>query len=103
MSPAKFLDLKDLTLKMTMLLALTCAQRGQTLHLLSTEFMEIRRSSVIFTIKEVIKNSRPGTGTPTLTFKAYAPDRRLCAVTYIKAYLQRTNHVRNSKEFFISH
>lgn len=103
MSPCKYLSLKDLTLKLAMLMSLTSAQRGQTLHLLRTDHMDLHASYVVFHISSVIKTSAPGTGTPTIKFKAYAPDRRLCVVTYIKEYLKRTNNIRTAKEFFISY
>lgn len=34
---------------------------------------------------------------PSLTFKAYAPDRRLCVYTYLKEYLARTEKLRGQE------
>lgn len=84
-------------------MAITSAQRGQTLHALDTKHMELHKSSVIFRIKDVLKQSRPGKGLPTVKFLAYAPDRRLCVVRYIYAYLKRTNSLREDSQLLISY
>jgi hypothetical protein len=104
MSPAKNLNLKELTLKLVMLMALVSAQRGQTLHSLRTDKMTLHKSYALFEISNVLKTTRPGTGTPTLKFKAYAPDRRLCVLTYLNEYKRRTRKLRkNTKQLFISY
>lgn len=51
-------------------------------------------SSFSFQISSKVKQTRPGTHLPRLTFKAYAPDRRLCVYTYLKEYLVRTEKPR---------
>ena len=104
LSPAKFLSLKDLTLKLVMLLALVSAQRAQTLHLLSVSSMKKSKNSVTFFFDSPLKQSRPGISLPVLELKAYAPDRRLCVVRYIDEYLKRTKHYRkNTDKFFLSY
>ena len=35
-------------------------------------------------------------------FQAYAPDRRLCGVTALKAYLKRTELIRSGGSFFLT-
>ena len=54
-------------------------------------------SSFIFQISSKVKQTRPGTHLPSLTFKAYAPDRRLCVYTYLKEYLARTEKLRGQE------
>lgn len=89
LSPVRDLSMKDLTLKLVMLMALVSAQRAQTLHLLDTDFMKLSEFSVSFSIKEVVKNSRPGKSLPVLVFRHYPCDRRLCVLTVLKEYNKR--------------
>lgn len=104
LAPAKFLSLKDLTLKLVTLMALVSAQRAQTLHLLDVDLMKISKNNVVFTLHSPLKQARPGISNPTIAFKAYAPDRRLCVVYYINEYLKRTQHYRKDiKNFFLSY
>ena len=51
-----------------------------------------------------LKTTRPGNGITTLKFKAYAPDRRLCVLTYLREYLKRTKPFRKGKSaLFLSY
>jgi len=102
-SPAKFLSLKDLTMKLVVLMALVSAQRAQTLHLLDTLHMKKHKHCFEFQIHSVLKQTRPGHGAPTLLFKSYAPDKRLCVFTYITEYLSRTKLLRKHSQFFLSY
>lgn len=102
MSPAKFLSLEDLSLKLTMLMSLVSAQRGQSLHLLSLSTMKASKHMFIFQLTAPVKNSRPGVGPPTLEFRSYAPDKRICVYHYIKQYIDRTRFIRKSDNFLIS-
>ena len=45
------------------------------------------KSSYKFPIQQIIKQSRPGNRQPVLILPAYPADRRLCVITYLKAYL----------------
>ena len=103
LSPVTSLRLKDLTQKLCALLALLSAQRCQTLHLLRIDNMKIKANSVVFSVKELVKQSRPGNTGITLSFKAYPPDRRLCVQRVLKHYLLCTKKLRkDSKQLFIS-
>jgi len=85
-------------------MALVSAQRAQTLHLLDIQHMKLTKNIATFRIISPLKQCRPGISTPVIEFKAYAPDRRLCVVTYIKEYLKRTKiHRNNSNQFFLSY
>jgi hypothetical protein len=66
--------------------------------------MEYHENGILFQLKNVIKQSRPGYGPPILIIKSYAPDKRLCVVFYIKEYLNRTKFVRGqSTQLLISY
>ena len=104
MSPAKSLSLKKLTLKLCMIIALTSAQRVQSLKYMNLDHFKLKSNSVTFYFEKLIKQSRPGNVGFSVTMEAYPPDRRLCVVRYIKEYLERTSTLRgNEKQLFISY
>ena len=79
MDRATELSIKDLTLKLVMLSALTTAGREQTLHLLNLEGMVKDDSCIVFVASSNIKQSRP---TSSLTerivkLKAYPFEEKL--------------------------
>ena len=86
----------QLSRKLTMLLLLQSGQRCQTLHLFDIRNMTLTSSKVSFRIGDLLKTSRPGHHISELTLKAYAPDRRLCIVTTLNAYLERMRDIRGS-------
>ena len=94
LSPVKYITLKDLTLKLTMLIALTNAARAQSIHLMNVNSVQKLKFEYVFVINELIKQSRPGFKEPTVNIKAYPPDRRICVYTVLKEYLLRTKHYR---------
>lgn len=96
-APATRLSLKELSYKVTMLLLLLSGQRLQTMKLLNIRDFSYTSSSFSFQISSKVKQTRPGTHLPSLTFKAYAPDRRLCVYTYLKEYLARTEKLRGQE------
>ena len=57
---ANNLNLKTLSLKLLMLVALVSAQRGQSLHMLDITLMKQDESSFEFLLPEHVKQSRPG-------------------------------------------
>lgn len=103
-SPRKSLSLRELTLKLVMLIALLAAQRVQSIHFLNLDCMVVKESGIIFTFKELLKQSRPGNADHVLKLKAYAPDKRLCIIHYMKEYIMRTETVRGQERaLFISY
>jgi hypothetical protein len=98
LSPVKHLSLKELTLKLTMLIVLTNAARVQTVHLLSVNKLEKLRSEFILQFKGILKQSRSGLDCSEFHLIAYPPYRRLCVFTVLKEYLSRTNTLRQNNE-----
>ena len=91
-----FLALNDLTLKqlrlnLTMLLALVPTQRTQTLSKLDTSCMQETTTGITFTIRDTLKTTQPGKHLGLIEIRPFAPDSRLCLVTYIKHYITKTH------------
>ena len=81
LSPVKYLKLKELTLKLSMLMALTQAARVQTLHLLTVNSFRETKQEFVFQLLEALKQNRPSINVVYASFKAYPSDRRLCIYT----------------------
>ena len=94
LSPVSSLSLKNLSLKLVMLLCLVTAQRGQALHLLDVNLMSTYDSSVVFTFNKPLKQSTPRTQVKPLVLKAYTHDESLCVFSTLKEYLRRTETLR---------
>ena len=94
--PPEQLSLKDLTLKMTMLIALLSGQRCQTIHALDTTTMVLSADKCVFYIYELLKTSRPGKHYGCLELRAYADDKQLCVVNLLQEYVQRTVKFRGT-------
>ena len=94
LSPVSSLSLKNLSLKLVMLLSLVTAQRGQTLHLLDINLMSTYDSRIVFTFNKPLKQSNPRTQVKPLVLKAYTHDESLCVFSTLKEYLQRTETLR---------
>jgi len=96
----KDMSLKQLTLKLTMLMALVSAQRTQTLQLLSIEYMVRKPDVFTFKVMSLLKQSSASGGKQRhlapIGFKKYTGDKRLCVYTMLEEYLHRTSSYRGS-------
>lgn len=94
MVPLHSLSLKDLSLKLVMLMALTQAARIQTLHLLLLENIVFGEDSVSVLLGGHLKQCRPKFNVRTIVFKAYTQDYRLCVFRTMMEYIERTERLR---------
>ena len=86
-----------------MLIALVSAQRTQSIQLLDLHFMRMNTDEVGFAIPGHIKQSRSAYKVQPMILKAYLIDRRLCVVSYLKEYIERTKLLRSvENRLFIS-
>ncbi len=99
-SPHGMLTLKQLTLKLVMLIALVTAQRSQTIHKLHLDNLTLNSSTAIFSITDKVKQSRPGMPGVTVSLTAYPMDKRLCVVTYLEHYIFKTRALRDCNGAF---
>ena len=101
--PNEDLPLSHLTLKLTMLLALTTAQRVQTLKVLNISDFQIYGDLVIIPIKEILKQMTASNNKLTLKLKVFEEEPSLCVVKCLKCYLDRTKGLRSSGNLLISY
>ena len=94
LEPVYALDLKALTLKLTMLLCLLTGQRCQTLSKLDITLMQKLPGKYVFTIGEKLKTTRPGKHLEPIELADFEPDINLCVVTHLTQYLAKTAHLR---------
>jgi hypothetical protein len=94
--PIEELNLKELTLKTVMLLAILSGQCCQTLHALSITSMERQENKYIFYVNQLLKTSKPGKHWGHQEFTAYPSDPRLCIVSCLNQYLKKSKSIRNN-------
>lgn len=92
--PNSRLSLKDLTLKLVMLVALVTGQRGQSIFLMDLKDMTQRKNSYTFVISTKVKQSAPGRIQPVLKLCEFKENRKLCVVRTLTEYLARTRGLR---------
>ena len=93
---SKELSDKYLTLKTTMLIALTSASRSLGIHHLDIRFMQISDSQIIFTYSKLHKSWKKGSKPPSLSFTEFPEDEDLCVVKTLKTYLARSGQWRQN-------
>lgn len=96
------INLKLLTLKTVLLLALLSGQRVQTLQALSINRIKLYDSSVEFHIETLLKLSKPGRHLSVINLSSYQ-DRQLCVVTHLHKYISATRYQRKSEILLISY
>lgn len=90
-------SLKQLTFKTVCLLALLTGQRAQSLHLLDINNMSVTDHYVKLRFGDVLKQTRPGYHQSEITLEKFPSNIKLCVVTTVKKYLQKTASVRKNK------
>lgn len=86
-------------LKLVMLVALTTAQRSQSIHLLDTIGMVWEETRYTFLLNSHIKQSKSGGTSSELVvkFSAFLHDRKLSVVSMCSVYLDRTQTPRGNE------
>lgn len=101
------LSLKQLTLKLTILLALTTSHRMQTFSLIDIRNMRLLIDHIEIKIPATIKTSNSGTDKnkkqPTLILPFFTQNKKICVATTLQNYLQATKELRlNTHNLLIS-
>lgn len=100
LKPLEKITLKELSLKLVMLLALTSGQRCQTLILLDTAQMKKTDKYFLFTLTEHVKQNRPGNVMSSFYARKFT-DNELCVYTVLEVYLERTKELRKGSQLLI--
>lgn len=90
------LSLKDLSMKVSMLMGLTGAMRQSELHLLRVDHLSDTGELIRFSIGGLTKTRKVGQGPLTIEFSSYPEDPKLDVVSCIRAYVSRTRSLRGS-------
>ena len=88
------LDLKQLTLKLSILLALTSASRASEMSYLNIEIMAHNEEKYLFGFPVVTKNSRQNRPRPDISYVCFPEDRQLCVVKTLDCYISKTSNIR---------
>lgn len=96
--PNRDLTLFRISAKVTVLLLLLTAQRGQTIWRLNVSGLEFFRDRMVFKLKHLLKHNRPGDPLDTLQVPAYDADELLCPVRTVRYYLRRTRVHRKGQD-----
>ena len=88
-------SLKNLTLKTVMLIALSTAQRAQTISFIKISNIKVVSNGLVIEIPDRIKTSKAGRDQPLLQLPLFSDKPRLCVVTAINEYLEKTKEIRN--------
>jgi hypothetical protein len=92
----------DNLIKTTALLALTSAQRIQTLSLMDVDNMNLTENFLSFSIQDLQKTSKFGNLKSVIKIDAFH-DKTICPVFTLKHYLERTEGKRKSSRLLVSY
>ncbi|KAJ8021978.1 hypothetical protein HOLleu_39334 [Holothuria leucospilota] len=95
--PLRSLSLKQLSYKLVMLLALTTAQRLQTLYLMDLRDLHIEGNRAVFTIKSLVKQQKPGSKPLQCVLHSYPADSRLDVLKVLQHYIDFTKPIREEE------
>lgn len=94
-------NLKNLTFKCVMLLALTTGQRVQTLSVLDLEYLTRTTDKFVFAVRDIIKTSKPNKHHQVVIVK-YDKCPQICPYVILVQYLERTSALRQDNKLFVS-
>lgn len=96
------MSLYRLTVKVTVLLLLLTAQRGQTVCRLNVSGLEFLEDKMVFKLHHLLKHNKPGNPLDTLIVPACPADSLLCPVRAVKRYLLATRlHRKGSDQLLL--
>lgn len=101
LSPVEQLDLKLLSYKTVMLIALTQASRAHSISLLTLDGMKKDSKSFTLFYSGLLKQSRKGKVNPFVQLFMYTPDSDICVYRTLCEYIDRTHSLRGNEENLI--
>ena len=98
------LSLKQLTMKLVLVMALVQACRASELAALDLKYRVYRPEGVAFSLGTLTKKRKAGSPPNQMFFGAFPEDERLCVATCLKLYEERTKAVRKENtRLFVSY
>ena len=85
---------KNITLKLSLLLAITSAHRGAELKQLKVSLMNLHEEFVDFSFNVKLKTSKQGKKDSSSKFHQFNDDQRVCPLACLRAYLDRSREWR---------
>lgn len=98
LNPNENLSLEQLTKKLVILIALTTAQRVQTLALISINNIEIFDNEIQIKIPDHIKTSARNRCQPCLSIPFFRENPEICVASALQIYMKVTVALRQSKD-----
>ena len=97
-TPVEKLTLKEISMKLCMLIALLSGQRCQILQALNIDStcMELSDKKCTFYVHSLLKHSTSGTHQAPTELHSFMENKSYCVVITLKEYLRRSKHLRNS-------
>lgn len=95
LGPNSELSLEHLSKKLVTLLALSTAQRLQTLSKINLENIKVCSDAIKIYIPDRLKTTKVGKNQPLLHFPFMSEQPNLCVATLIQTYIEKTNSVRS--------
>lgn len=92
----KQLSLKDLSLKLAMLLALTSAGRSSDIQKLDMNHMEVGSDEIVFTIVKLTKTRKTGSQPVQIKLSSFTENEKLDVVQCVLTYIDKTLSLRSS-------
>lgn len=99
--PNEELPLDKLSNKTITLLALSTAQRVQTLSKIKVSNIQNFPQRIIIKIPDIVKTSRPGFQQPIIHLPFFLERTAICPATTLLCYLERTSQLRISDDLFV--
>lgn len=101
---AESLNLRQITLKLAMLLALGSAFRVQSLTLIKLDNINTLTNGVEIKIQDLVKTSRPGGAQPYAFFPFFNHHKDICIARTLLHYIEATKDIKNNKnQLFLSY
>ena len=94
MPPPKLISLKEMSLKLCLLLCLLTAQRDQVVPSLDVTKMQLTEDKCCFVISDIMKTTRLGKYMKPIELKSFLANKELCPVSQIRHYLNMTTGIR---------
>lgn len=92
------LSILQLSKKLTMLLLLCTAQRGQTVWRFTLSGLKFTDDGARFHMRHQLKHNRPGEPLSSIKVVAFPDNKNICPISCLKEYLYRTKKLRGKTD-----